>query len=100
MQAGGQEFESPYLHLIVPKRNIKQYLENYTLKEIEDIKYKIFEGKEFNFTDCLESIRKQTRTKRFIKTNRADVYANTLEQKVKRIRAQGGCLGTKSRRKT
>ena len=38
LQAGGQEFESPYLHLIIQKAlNYHQYLENYTLKKIEDI---------------------------------------------------------------
>ena len=108
LQAGGQEFESPYLHLIIQKAlNYHQYLENYTLKKIEDIDCQKT-IKDINFTD-LKNLFFRTRTKKYgYESNHAFIsqepcrciIANALEQKVKRIRAQGGCLGTKSRRKT
>ena len=108
LQAGGQEFESPYLHLIIQEAlNYHQYLENYTLKKIEDIDCQKT-IKDINFTD-LKNLFFRTRTKKYgYESNHAFIsqepcrciIANALEQKVKRIRAQGGCLGTKSRRKT
>ena len=51
-QCWGQEFESPYLHLII-QMNYHQYLENYTLNL--KLKYLISKNK-FNFTDKRESI--------------------------------------------
>ena len=75
MQAGGQEFESPYLHLIIQKAlnyesqcvckktNYHQYLENYTLKKIEDIDCQKT-IKDINFTD-LKNLFFRTRTKKY-----------------------------------
>ena len=63
LQAGGQEFESPYLHLIIQKAlNYHQYLENYTLKKIEDIDCQKT-IKDINFTD-LKNLFFRTRTKK------------------------------------
>ena len=86
--------------------NYHQYLENYTLKKIEDIDCQKT-IKDINFTD-LKNLFFRTRTKKYdrmimhssTKNRCRCIIANALEQKVKRIRAQGGCLGTKSRRKT
>ena len=64
MQAGGQEFESPYLHLIIQEAlNYHQYLENYTLKKIEDIDCQKT-IKDINFTD-LKNLFFRTRTKKY-----------------------------------
>ena len=107
LQAGGQEFESPYLHLIIQKAlnyqmektlgiysqksfsfdkriffeypwwvreayesqcvckktNYHQYLENYTLKKIEDIDCQKT-IKDINFTD-LKNLFFRTRTKKY-----------------------------------
>ena len=87
--------------------NYHQYLENYTLKKIEDIDCQKT-IKDINFTD-LKNLFFRTRTKKYgYESNHAFIsqepcrciIANALEQKVKRTKAQGGCLGTKSRRKT
>ena len=95
------------LNAFVKKTNYHQYLENYTLKKIEDIDCQKT-IKDINFTD-LKNLFFRTRTKKYgYESNHAFIsqepcrciIANALEQKVKRIRAQGGCLGTKSRRKT
>ena len=64
LQAGGQEFESPYLHLIIQEAlNYHQYLENYTLKKIEDIDCQKT-IKDINFTD-LKNLFFRTRTKKY-----------------------------------
>ena len=64
LQAGGQEFESPYLHLIIQKAlNYHKYLENYTLKKIEDIDCQKT-IKDINFTD-LKNLFFRTRTKKY-----------------------------------
>ena len=64
LQAGGQEFESLHLHLIIQKAlNYHQYLENYTLKKIEDIDCQKT-IKDINFTD-LKNLFFRTRTKKY-----------------------------------
>ena len=66
--------------LMLIQMNYHQYLENYTLKKIEDIDNQI--------------INKQRESKT------ADTYARVSEANGQAERAQGGCLGTKGRRKT
>ena len=89
------------------KMNYHQYLENYTLKKIEDIDCQKT-IKDINFTD-LKNLFFRTRTKKYgYESNHAFIsqepcrciIANALEQKVKRTRAQGGCQGTIRRRRT
>ena len=81
LQAGGQEFESLHLHSRTLKTEYRRILK--LEKTSEGINVKLI----FSNKQCKHKEPKKHTTL-------------CMRALVKRIRAQGGCLGTKSRRKT
>ena len=104
LQAGGQEFESLRLHRMRKSSVIKKlYLENFIQRErlINSRKKKIktSEKKQTKkYEICEDNIRVLNRKDRQRKLSKKS--CNAIQREVKQRRAQGGCLGTKSRRKT
>ena len=112
LQAGGQEFESLRLHLSQQDSYVRKHvkLESCTLKTTHWKTSKIIQDIRGDMWKHIKTIQKkyqkrdQQKLIREPKDPHLQRYAECevveIPQQVKRIRAQGGCLGTKSRRKT